>query len=107
MNVQRTGKRTYRKNNLFEKQYDVDHITGWSVLWFSGEFKTRLRVTEVKRTGTVRFQLLESDIMNDFEGEWTLKPCTQQALNKMYGKEAGFNPFGGLQSASFQLPTPP
>lgn len=102
--MQRTGKRTYRKNNFFEKEFDVDHITGWSVLWFSGEFTTRLRVTEAKRSGRLHFKLLSSDIMKDFDGEWTLKPCTQQALDKMYGKD-DFNPLRSLQGAS-RLPRP-
>eukprot|EP00892_Ulva_mutabilis_P011986 jgi/Ulvmu1/915/UM101_0024.1 len=94
--IKRTGERTYRKNNFFEKQYEVDHITGWSVLWFSGEFKTRLRVTESKRNGKVHFKLLSSDIMKDFDGEWTLKPCTQQALDRMYGKKDS-NPFSAIK----------
>lgn len=99
VSLQRSTARKYLKNNFFEKEYEVDHISGWQVLWFSGEFNTRLRVTERKRSGQVHFKLLSSDVMEDFDGEWTLKPCTQQALDKMYGKSA-FNPFGGLQSAN-------
>lgn len=85
------------KKGMFETIYDVDHVTGWSVLWMSGEFITRLRVTENRASKSVNFKLLHSDMMRDFDGHWTLQPATQSGLNKLYGK--GGSPFDGLVGA--------
>lgn len=92
--LKRTNPRKYVKKGMFETIYDVDHVTGWSILWMSGEFITRLRVTENRASKSVSFKLLHSDMMRDFDGHWTLQPATQSGLNKLYGK--GGSPFDGL-----------
>lgn len=70
---------------------------GWSVLWLSGEYITKLRIAENRGSKSVSFKLLKSDVMSDFDGFWKLQPCTQTGLNKLYGK--GGNPFEGLIGA--------
>lgn len=79
---------------MFETIYEVEHVTGWSLLWLSGEFITKLKVTENRGSKSVEFKLLRSDIMKDFHGSWKLQPCTQAGMNKLYGKRG--NPFEGI-----------
>jgi hypothetical protein len=92
--VQRTNPRKYIKRGLFETIYEVEHITGWSILWLSGEFITKLRVKENRGSKSVSFKLLNSDVMSDFDGWWKLQPCTQAGLNRLYGQDG--SPFDGI-----------
>ena len=85
------------KKGVFETIYEVEHVMGWSILWMSGEFITKLRVTENRRNKAVSFKLLKSPIMKDFDGSWELQPCTQAGLNKLYGRRG--SPFDGLAGA--------
>jgi hypothetical protein len=95
--MQRSNPRKYIKKGLFETVYEVEHVTGWSVLWFSGEFVTKLLVKENRGSKSLSFKLLRSDVMKDFDGSWMLQPCTQKGLNKLYGK--GGRSFDGLIGA--------
>lgn len=92
--LKRTNPRNYKKRGIFETIYEVEHVTGWSLLWLSGEFITKLKVTENRGSKSVEFKLLKSDIMKDFHGSWKLQPCTQAGMNKLYGKRG--NPFEGI-----------
>lgn len=89
------------------KKYEVTHITGWKVLWFKGEFRTRLRIEQDRHRGCVSFKLLDSDVMSAFDGRWEVKPCTQRSLDKLYGKPANFNPFAGIAGAPPRALDPP
>lgn len=92
--VQRTNPREYKKRGIFETVYEVEHVTGWSILWLSGEFITKLRVAENRGSKSVTFKLIKSDVMEDFDGSWKLQPYTQAGMNKMFGK--GGNPLEGI-----------
>ena len=97
--MQRHGEKQTLKKQLGFHQYNVNHYTGWSILWMSGEFKTRLRVTEDWGSKTVRFELLDSAVMDEFDGLWTLRPYTQRGLDRLTGKLQAFRPFGALPGA--------
>jgi hypothetical protein len=56
-------------------------------------------MTEDRQAMTVKFKMIESDIMQRFEGSWRLQPYSQRGLDRLYGKQAAFNPFGGFQGA--------
>lgn len=60
-------------------------MTGWRILWFSGEFKTRLIVDEDKRKSTVTFKLKDSDVMRAFHGSWRLKAYKEGAQHDLHG----------------------
>ena len=93
--VQGTNPRKYIKRGVFETVYEVENVMRWSVLWLKGQYVTKLRICENRRSKEVKFKLISSDIMKDFNGAWYLQPCTQAGLNKLYGK-GGHNPFAGL-----------
>eukprot|EP01023_Acetabularia_acetabulum_P065022 TRINITY_DN8557_c0_g2_i3.p2 TRINITY_DN8557_c0_g2~~TRINITY_DN8557_c0_g2_i3.p2 ORF type:complete len:263 (-),score=35.71 TRINITY_DN8557_c0_g2_i3:1139-1927(-) len=70
---------------------EVEQISKWRFLVFSGKFTTRLKVTQNRKLGTIRFDLVKSDLMKDFEGMWTIQPFTQASIDKMEsGKDGGF-----------------
>ena len=93
--MQGTNPRKYIKRGVFETVYEVENVMRWSVLWLKGQYVTKLRICENRRSKEVKFKLISSDIMKDFNGAWYLQPCTQAGLNKLYGK-GGHNPFAGL-----------
>eukprot|EP01025_Chloroclados_australasicus_P027387 TRINITY_DN27172_c0_g2_i1.p1 TRINITY_DN27172_c0_g2~~TRINITY_DN27172_c0_g2_i1.p1 ORF type:complete len:283 (-),score=33.72 TRINITY_DN27172_c0_g2_i1:62-910(-) len=95
--ITRAGKRRILVNQRHEQKYEVEHYTGWRVLWMSGEFCATLRVTQRPYAGEVKFELLASDVMSAFDGSWTIKPFTQDSLNKLYGKRMTWNPVSHLQ----------
>ena len=99
MLLQRSGPRKYLKNGRNEQEYDVSHFIGWQVLWMKGEFKTTLRVKQNRHKGLVAFKLLQSDIMERFEGSWALHPFTQSAMQKVIGKPT-FDPLAGMKGAT-------
>eukprot|EP01026_Neomeris_dumetosa_P006144 TRINITY_DN11930_c1_g1_i2.p1 TRINITY_DN11930_c1_g1~~TRINITY_DN11930_c1_g1_i2.p1 ORF type:complete len:307 (-),score=22.67 TRINITY_DN11930_c1_g1_i2:212-997(-) len=72
----------------------VEQKAGWRFLVFKGSFTTRLKVHQDKRAGTIRFELVRSDLMKDFEGMWTIQPFNQTSLDDLIN---GTKPRFGLK----------
>ena len=64
---------------------EIEHITGWRVLFWSGSFTTKLRMLEDRSKGLISFKLISSDVMQDLEGCWTVKPFTQDSMDELRG----------------------
>ena len=101
--LQRTGGRVVLKERPGFIKYEVNQYLGWRLLMLHGEFRTRLRVTEDRNKMCGKFELIDSDVMQFFEGTWKLQPCTQRGLDRLYGKAVPFNPFASLQGVANPL----
>jgi len=56
---------------------EVQQVGQWKFLGFSGQFTTRLHVSQDKIARTIDFRLAKQGWMKDFAGKWTIQPLNE------------------------------
>lgn len=65
------------------KTIEVEHVGRWRFGPIKGEFVVRMNVHQDRNKSRIRFQLLDSSLMKDFSGEWTIEPYDEDALDEL------------------------